>query len=77
MRTTLTLDDEIARVARALAHERNTTMGRVISDLAKKGLQGGTVRYTPKDRENLPVFQVREDSPPITLSDVKRAEDEA
>lgn len=77
MRTTVTLDDDVARVVRALARERNTTMGRVLSDLVKKGLQAGATSYISDGPDNLPVFQVREGSPPITLLDVRRAEDEA
>lgn len=77
MRTTLTLDDDIARIARNLAHEGNMSLGKVISNLAKKGLQAGSTPYVMKKRGELPVFMVREDSPPIALADVKRAEDEA
>ena len=75
MRTTLTLDDDIARVAKALAHEQDKSLGTVISELARKGLSPG-VPYTMKSKGKLPVFLVREDSPPITLADVKRDEDD-
>ncbi len=52
-------------------------MGRVLSELVKKGLQAGATSYISDGHDNLPVFRVREGSPPITLSDVRRAEDEA
>jgi len=74
MRTTLDLDDDVARVAKALAHEQDKSLGSVISELARKGLKSGTP-YTMKAKGAFPVFQVREDSPPITLADVKRDED--
>lgn len=76
MRTTLTLDEDIARIARELAHEQNKSLGTVISELARKGLTAGTP-YTRNRKNALPTFVVREDSPRITLSDVKRDEDEA
>jgi len=76
MRTTLTLDEDIARIAKELAHEQNKSLGTVISELARKGLTAGTP-YTRTKKSSLPAFFVREDSPPITLSDVKRDEDEA
>ena len=38
MRTTLDLDDDILQAAKELAHSRGTTAGRVISDLARRGL---------------------------------------
>jgi len=74
MRTTLNLDDDVARVAKALAHEQDKSLGTVISELARKGLKSGAI-YTVKSKGKLPVFQVREDSPSITLADVKRDED--
>lgn len=76
MRTTISLDDDIARVARNLAAEQNKTLGEVISQLARKGLTAGTP-YTRAKKGDLPTFHVREDSPPVTSSDVKRIEDEA
>jgi len=74
MRTTLNLDDDIARIAKSLAHEQDKSLGTVISELARKGLKSGVI-YTMKSKGKLPVFQVREDSPSITLDDVKRDED--
>lgn len=39
MRTTVDLDDDVLRVARHLAQEREQSLGRVLSDLARRGLQ--------------------------------------
>lgn len=75
MRTTLSLDDDIARVAKALAREQDRSLGAVVSDLARKGLTTG-VPYKMRRKDALPVFQVREDSPPLTSADVKRDEDD-
>ena len=73
MRTTINLDDDVARVAKELARQQDKSLGAVVSELARKGLKGGTV-YTMK-KGGLPVFQVREDSPAITLEDVRKDED--
>jgi hypothetical protein len=40
MRTTLDIDDDVLRAAKDLARRRRTTAGRVISELARKGLGG-------------------------------------
>ena len=47
MRTTLDLDEDILRVAKHLAQERAQSLGRVLSDLARQGLQP---RTNPKVR---------------------------
>jgi hypothetical protein len=39
MRTTVDLDDDVLRVAKHLAQERDLSLGRVLSDLARQGLQ--------------------------------------
>ena len=74
MRTTLTLDDEALAAARKLAAARNQPLGRVVSDLMRRGL-AARVPY-PASKDGFPVFSVAEDSPPITLEDVKRDEDD-
>lgn len=38
MRTTLEIDDDVLQAAKELAEARRTTAGRVISELARKGL---------------------------------------
>lgn len=39
MRTTVDLDEDILRVAKCLAQEREQSLGRVLSDLVRQGLQ--------------------------------------
>ena len=73
MRTTLSIDDDILVVARALADEKALPLGRVLSDLAKKGLQQSRVAVVA---DGFPVFHVDPAARVITLNDVKRAEDE-
>lgn len=40
MRTTLDIDDEVLRAAKAIARRRRTTAGAVISELARQALTG-------------------------------------
>jgi hypothetical protein len=75
MRTTVAIDDDVLEAARKLAAARDQSLGRVVSDLMRRGL---AVRAEPRVRDlGFPTFEVRDDSPPITLEDVKRDEDEA
>jgi hypothetical protein len=74
MRTTVAIDDDVLEAARRLAAARDQSLGKVVSDLMRRGL---AVRLPPSTREaGFPTFEVRDDSPPITLEDVKRDEDE-
>ena len=72
MKTTLTIDDDILAVARNLARMRSKTIGRVISELARKGLES-MGEFTKKN--GIPVFSISKDATPITLEDVKKLED--
>ncbi len=74
MRTTLTLDDEVLRVAKSLADARDIPLGRAVSDLARKGIEW--TRAAPVKTGAFPTFHVRPGARAITLEDVKRAEDE-
>ena len=38
MRTTLTIDDDVLIVAKAIARQRHTSVGKVVSDLARRAL---------------------------------------
>ena len=70
MRTTLQIDDDVFQAAKSLAGERGESLGKIISDLARKGLRPtSTFRY----RDDFPVFEVREDAPVFGLEDVKDA----
>ena len=73
MRTTLNIDDEILEVAKSLAGERNLSVGAVVSELARRGLQQ---RATRRGRKGFPVFAVSRDSTHLTLDRVKRYENE-
>ena len=73
MRTTITLDDDIVELAARQAKVRGVSLGRVMSDLARRGLNAPTPS-TSKD--GLVVFQLPGDSPKVTTEDVRRIESE-
>jgi hypothetical protein len=73
MRTTLELDDEVLAAARRIAAARSKSLGQVISDLARRGLE---TRPKITTRRGFPVFQVPGNARPLTLDDVRRDEDE-
>ena len=74
MRTTLVIDDDILKAVRALAQDRSVSIGAIISELARKGLAGG--RRPHRERNGFPIIAVPDHARPITLEDVRRAEDE-
>ena len=44
MRTTLDLDDDVLQAAKEMAAVRGTTAGKIVSELARKGLRPGRSR---------------------------------
>jgi hypothetical protein len=73
MRTTLSLDDDVFQVVKSYAEHRALAMGKAISELVRRGLSA-----PPKTRvvNGLVVFDVPEDSKPVTSEQVKRLEAE-
>jgi hypothetical protein len=68
VRTTVRLDEDIYRVVKNVAEARGKTFGEVLSELARKGLdQPARIRF----EDDLPTFELAEDSPLIT-SDLVR-----
>ncbi len=74
MRTTLNIDDDILEAARSIAGERDLSVGAVLSDLARRGLQPPRAR--PRRRKGFPVFDISRDGTVLSLDRVKRHEDE-
>jgi hypothetical protein len=58
-----------------IARDRSESMGKVFSDLARRGLKSRT-GIKQKGNTGFPIFSVPEDTHPITLDDVKKLEDE-
>ncbi|MEW5848745.1 MAG: CopG family transcriptional regulator [Myxococcota bacterium] len=73
MRTTLVIDDDVLAAARALAEQRQESIGKVISDLARQAL---TPRSAPRTRNGVPLFPLRPDATPVTMELVNRLRDE-
>lgn len=74
MRTTLVIDDDLLAAAKNLARAKSVSVGRVLSDLARRGLQ--STNRVSSASSGFPVFRVPPDAGPITSDDVKQAEDE-
>ena len=72
-RTTITIDDDILAAGRMLARERSESLGKVLSDLARRGLKP-QLEY--RRARGFPIFEVREGAPVMTPDDVKRALDD-
>ena len=70
MRTTVTIDDDVLAVARALAARKRISLGRALSELARRGFRNATAGADSRDGS---VFAVSPDSEPITSDDVYRA----
>ncbi|MBA2793360.1 MAG: antitoxin [Thermoleophilaceae bacterium] len=72
MRTTLNLDDDLVAAARELAAANRSSLGSVISELARRGLTPARVEV----EDGLPVVRVPAGTPAITPGMVRRALDE-
>lgn len=75
VRTTLDIDDDVLQAAKELAAMRSTSAGKVLSDLARKGLQ----RETPEVplRNGVPVMpRQAPGAPKMTLRRVNELRDE-
>ena len=73
MRTTLTLDDDVAELAARQAKARGVSLGRTVSDLVRRPLNAPT---PSTNQDGLVVFQLPSDSPTVTTGNVRRLETE-
>lgn len=73
VRTTLKLDNDVLEAAKSLAEAERRTLGEVISELARRGLQPRVCREI---RDGFPVFDIGEGAAPITLDKVRVALEE-
>jgi len=72
MRTTVSIDDDVMEAARYLAEQKKVAIGKILSDLARKGLQN---KSEISSRNGFPVFKVPNDAVTITPHHVKQLED--
>ena len=74
MRTTLDIDEDVLEAAKELAAAGRTTAGKVLSDLARKGLR--PTGKQPGVRNGVPLLPPRPGSRPVTMEEVNRLRDE-
>jgi hypothetical protein len=74
VRTTLSIDPEVLSAARRIAAARSKSIGEVISELARRGLEAGVKMGS---RQGFPIFKVSAGAPPLTLEDIRQDDDEA
>lgn len=70
MRVTVTIDDDILALARTLARQNGVSLGRALSELARRGQ---CVAAAAAGSGGLPVFSVPRDAQAISSDDVYRA----
>lgn len=73
MRTTLDIDDQVLALAKQLAKEQDKTVGQVVSELARKGLEP---RSVPEYRNGIRIFRGKPGALPMTLEEINRIRDE-
>ena len=74
MRTTLDIDEDVLQAAKELAQQQRSTAGRVISELARKGLQPPA--GSPELRNGVPLLGPRQGEKPVTSEVVENLRDE-
>jgi Arc/MetJ family transcription regulator len=78
MRTTITIDDDVLSAARQLAQLRHEPIGKVVSDLARRSLQGPADGLNSVDRTVRRGIQLLPTAPGAqgaTLDEVNRLRD--
>jgi hypothetical protein len=74
VRTTLNLDEDVMEAARSLARLERHSLGRVVSELARRGLAPRPARLS--EEGGFPVFRVDPGAPVITGDMVRAGLDE-
>ena len=73
MRTTVTIDDDVLAVARALADRKGGSLGSALSELARRGFRNTTLVMEGGDGTT---FSVEAGAEPITSEDVYQSLDD-
>ncbi len=74
MRTTVDIEEDVLLAAKEIARQQGITLGRVLSDLARKSL---TRRSPVSSKHGLPQFPIQPDAGVVTLELVNQLRDEA
>lgn len=67
MRTTVTIDDDVMAVAKALAERTGSSLGAALSELARRGFRNAESAAGDGDGT---MFAIADDAEPITSDDV-------
>lgn len=74
MRTTLDIDDDVLQAAKEIAVSQGSTAGKVLSELARKGLL--PTRHKVRVRNGVPLLAARhEQDRPVTMDLVNELRD--
>ena len=71
----MNIDEDVLQAAKDLAALRKTTTGKVLSELARKGLEPGD--EAPVMRNGVPTLPPRSGERPVTMDEVNRLRDES
>lgn len=74
MRTTLTIDDDVLIAAKAMAKAENKSLGQIVSELARRSLNGP--KRKGGERNGIPLLPARK-GVVVTLEHVNALRDEA
>ena len=74
MRTTLAIDDDVLTAAKAIARQKNQTVGKVVSELARHSLHPPA---SGSERNGVPLLPVRRPDAIVTLDIVNALRDES
>ena len=74
MRTTIDIDEDILQAAKELAAVHKKTLGEMVTELIRKGLQPPAP--TARVRNGVPLLTHRPGAPPTTMAMVNRLRDE-
>jgi hypothetical protein len=74
MRTTLTLDDDVYEAVETLARSSGERLGKVVSDLVRRGLQRSASRATARRR--FATFDVPAGAPMIPAGRIQKILDD-
>jgi hypothetical protein len=74
MRTTIDLDEDILRVVKHLAQERQESFGKILSTLARQGLQP-KISATAAHHGGIPVLARKAGARPVTAQIVKELQE--
>jgi len=73
MRTTITIDDDVLTAAKAIARQRNQTVGKVVSELARNAMRPPAASG---ERNGVPLLPVRKPRVIVTTEIVNALRDE-